>query len=172
MPSLFVCVARRHGQCCILIHLLWADSNQVCFLQFFDVFFASKNPLFTLCVIKHVSLSWATAFIRANDLLRWKASYFIWKNRLPSLTIWPGLFYSSEHYENTPIQIYWKFHHQNLKVFSDKNSDILHISAQNIACWYSLEPPRRGGSNEYHNLCVWAEIIKIMYTHVNPSFSM
>ena len=33
--------------------------------------------------------------------------------------------------------------------FSDKNSDIFHISAQNIDCWYSLEPPRRGGSNEY-----------------------
>ena len=26
------------------------------------------------------------------------------------------------------------------------------ISAQNIDCWYSLEPPHRGGSNEYHNL--------------------
>ena len=34
--------------------------------------------------------------------------------------------------------------------FSDKkNSDIFHISAQNIDCGYSLEPPRRGGSNEY-----------------------
>ena len=21
------------------------------------------------------------------------------------------------HYENTPIQIYWKFHHQKLKIF-------------------------------------------------------
>ena len=28
------------------------------------------------------------------------------------------------------------------------NSDIFHISAQNIDCGYSLEPPRRGGSNE------------------------
>ena len=27
------------------------------------------------------------------------------------------------------------------------------ISAQNIDCGYSLEPPRRGGSNEYRNLC-------------------
>ena len=27
------------------------------------------------------------------------------------------------------------------------------ISAQNIDCGYSLEPPHRGGSNEYHNLC-------------------
>ena len=33
--------------------------------------------------------------------------------------------------------------------FHIKNSDILHISAQNIGCGYSLEPPRRGGSNEY-----------------------
>ena len=30
-----------------------------------------------------------------------------------------------------------------------KNSDILLISAQTIDCGYSLEPPRRGGSNEY-----------------------
>ena len=27
------------------------------------------------------------------------------------------------------------------------------ISAKYIECWYSLEPPRRGGSNEYKNLC-------------------
>ena len=45
-----------------------------------------------------------------------------------------------------PIQIYW-FHNQ--KLFSDENSDIFHISAQNIDCGHSLEPPRRGGSNEY-----------------------
>ena len=33
--------------------------------------------------------------------------------------------------------------------FSDKNSDIFHSFAQNIDCGNSLEPPRRGGSNEY-----------------------
>ena len=33
--------------------------------------------------------------------------------------------------------------------FSDKNSDIFHISSQNIDCGYLLEPPQRGGSNEY-----------------------
>ena len=33
--------------------------------------------------------------------------------------------------------------------FSDKNSDIFHISAQNIDYGYSLEPPNRGGSNGY-----------------------
>ena len=33
--------------------------------------------------------------------------------------------------------------------FKLKNSDIFHISVQNIDYRYSLEPPRRGGSNEY-----------------------
>ena len=55
--------------------------------------------------------------------------------------------------------------------FQIKNSDIFHISDQNIDCEYSLEPPRWGGSNEYHNLCFWAEIRKLMYTPVNPSFT-
>ena len=36
-----------------------------------------------------------------------------------------------------------------MTIFQIKNSDIFHISAQNIDCGYSLEPPRRGGSNEY-----------------------
>ena len=54
--------------------------------------------------------------------------------------------------------------------FSDKKSDIFHISDQNIDCGYSLEPPHRGGSNEYHNLFFCEKLWKIMYTPVNPSF--
>ena len=75
------------------------------------------------------------------------------------------------HYENTLIQIYWKFYYQKWK-FSDKNSDIFRNSAQNIDCGYSLEPPRRGGSNEYPQSMFWAEVRKIMYTPVNPSFTV
>ena len=48
-----------------------------------------------------------------------------------------------------PILIYCKFHLQKAENFQMKNCDIFHISAQNIDCNYSLEPPRRGGSNEY-----------------------
>ena len=33
--------------------------------------------------------------------------------------------------------------------FSDINSDIFHISVQNMDCGYSLEPHRQGGSSEY-----------------------
>ena len=35
------------------------------------------------------------------------------------------------------------------------------ISAQNIYCGYSLEPPRRGGSNEYHDICIKYEKYEI-----------
>ena len=38
---------------------------------------------------------------------------------------------------------------QNRKIFQIKKSDIFHIPGQNIDCGYSLEPPLRGGSNEY-----------------------
>ena len=41
------------------------------------------------------------------------------------------------------------FSSKKLKIFRYKNCDIFHISARNIDCGYSLEPPRRGGSNEY-----------------------
>ena len=43
------------------------------------------------------------------------------------------------------------------------------ISAQNIDCGYSLEPPRRGGSNEYPQSMFWAEIrknIRIFYLKI------
>ena len=38
---------------------------------------------------------------------------------------------------------------------------IFPISAQKHSLWYSLEPPRRGGSNEYPQSMFWAEIGKI-----------
>ena len=57
--------------------------------------------------------------------------------------------FDSMHYENMPIQIYWKVDHRKIGNFQTKNSNIPHISVQNIDCGYSLEPPRRGGSNEY-----------------------
>ena len=59
------------------------------------------------------------------------------------------LIFFSTYYENTPIQINWNFHHQKTESFHIKNSDIFHISAHIIDCRNSLEPPRRGGSNEY-----------------------
>ena len=55
--------------------------------------------------------------------------------------------------------------------FQIKNSDIFHIFAQNIDCGYSLEPPRRGGSNEYPQ-SMFLSRNKKMYTPVNPNFTI
>ena len=77
------------------------------------------------------------------------------------------------HYENTPIQIYWKFHHQKNWKFSDKkHSDIFHISAQNIDCSTRENRLDEAVLTSTHNLCFWAERRKIMYTPVNPNFTV
>ena len=56
---------------------------------------------------------------------------------------------SFRHYENTPIQKIRKISPQKSVNFQKKIRIFVYISAQNIDCEYSLEPPRRGGSNEY-----------------------
>ena len=69
-----------------------------------------------------------------------------------------------------PIHIYWKFSHQKNENFQIKNLIFFHISALNIDCGYSLEPPRRGRSNEYPQSMFGAEIRNIMYTPVTPFY--
>ena len=46
------------------------------------------------------------------------------------------------------------------------------IFAQNIDCGYSLEPPRRGGSNEYPQSMFWSKNKKNRYTPAYSSFAM
>ena len=45
------------------------------------------------------------------------------------------------------------------------------ISAQNIDCGYSLEPPQQGRSNEYLQSMFWAEVWKISEFFYLKSFS-
>ena len=49
--------------------------------------------------------------------------------------------------------------------------DIFLIFAQNIDCGYMLEPPRRGGSNEYPQSMFWSKNKKNRYTPAYPSFA-
>ena len=83
--------------------------------------------------LSEVPCSWAASAAYPQHAL-WRNKD---KNDTPLLSIITEtcLFRYTENFKN------WKF--------SDKNSDIFHISAHNIDCGYSLEPPRRGGSNEY-----------------------
>ena len=62
------------------------------------------------------------------------------------------------------------FTSRKLKKKSDKISDIFNISAQNIDCGYSLEPPQRGSSNEYPQSMFWAEIRKNNVYPCKPQF--
>ena len=97
------------------------------------------------------------------------------------------LTYAPNHYENMPIQIYWNFtifrNHtfgylcakpstKKWKFSDKKKSDIFQVSSQNIDCGYSLEPPQWGGSSEYPQYMFLAEIRKVKYTPVNPSFTI
>ena len=78
--------------------------------------------------------------------------------------------------ENTSIQIYSnisKILQPKKEKFPIKKSDIFPISSQNLDCGYSLEPPRRGGSNVYpQSVFILAKSEKIMCTPVNPSFTI
>ena len=47
--------------------------------------------------------------------------------------------------------------------FRQKNLDIFLIFAQNIDCGYTLEPPHRGGSNEYPQSMFWSKNKKNRY---------
>ena len=67
--------------------------------------------------------------------------------------------------------IYRNFLALKIENFQLKNFDIFLIFAQIIDCGYTLEPPRRGGSNEYpltstHNLYFGAKIGIPLHTPV------
>ena len=55
--------------------------------------------------------------------------------------------------------------------FTTKSSGIFQVSAQNIDCGYSLEPPQQGSSNDYSQY-FFSQNKKNMYTPVNSSFTI
>ena len=69
------------------------------------------------------------------------------------------------HYENMPMQYKEIFKVVKNENFPLKNFDIFLIFAQNIDCGYSLEPPRRGGSNVYPQSMFWSKNKKNRYMH-------
>ena len=55
-----------------------------------------------------------------------------------------------------------------MKIFSKKSFAIFLIFAQNTDCGYTLELPRRGGSNEYPQSMFWSKNKKNRYTPHTP----
>ena len=54
--------------------------------------------------------------------------------------------------------------------FQIRNSDTFHILLKNTDCGYSLEPPRRGGSNEYPQSMFLSRNKKINVYPCKPQF--
>ena len=68
--------------------------------------------------------------------------------------------------------IYKDFLALKIENFQLKNFVIFLIFAQNIDCGYTLEPPRRGGSNEYPQSMFWSKNKKNRHTPAYPSFAI
>ena len=96
---------------------------------------------------------------------------------IPSCNLYSGIPCRSVKKATTPLR---KHAYSNIlkilppktKSFQIKNSDIFHISAQIIDCVFSLEPPQRGGSNEYLQSMFLSRNKKNNVYPANPSFTI
>ena len=79
---------------------------------------------------------------------------------------------SKYHNKNLSMQYTGFFSASKIENFIGKKFDIFLIFAQNIDCGYTLEPPRRGGSNEYPQSMFWSKNKKNRYTPAYPSFAI
>ena len=76
------------------------------------------------------------------------------------------------HYESMPMRYTEIFKAVKNENFQWKFLDIFLIFAQNKDCGYTLEPPRRGGSNEYPQSMFWSKTKKNRHTPAYPSFAI
>ena len=120
------------------------------------------------CYLKIPGLSPRNICRRSYTVVKKQEAVRMWNTKLRLYRLSSYIY----HYENTPIQIYWKFYHQKNENFQIQNLIFFLFLLKNTDCVYSLEPPRRGGSNEYPQSMFWAEIRKIIYTPVNPTFTI
>ena len=74
------------------------------------------------------------------------------------------------HYANTPMQYTAIFQRCKNVHFQMKIFDIFLTFAQNIDCGYTLEPPNRGGSNEYPQSMFWSKNKKKVYPCKPPFY--
>ena len=79
-----------------------------------------------------------------------KVMWLSWDSNLLPLDLQSGALSFRKHAHSNILKILPP-KNENFQI--KKNLTFFIFSAQNIDCEYSLEPPRRGGSNKYHNLC-------------------
>ena len=122
----------------------------LCFIEILVFNVNSEDPdqhliwVCTVCQLTILDLAWSSAYLkpRTQKVIFLLISYSITKTCL---------------YNFDPL----KPHFYKVKLGFTGVYIIFLISTQNIDCGYSLEPPRRGGSNEYPQSMFCAEIWKI-----------
>ena len=105
-------------------------------------------------------------FIISVESLVYLIKYYIYLLNFPALKL--NLFALRKHAH----MIYSNFFMSKIDNFQRKIFDIFLIFAQNIDCGYTLEPPRRGGSNEYPQSMFWSKNKKNRYTPAYPCFTI
>ena len=88
---------------------------------------------------------------------RLQNQWLLWNSDEQRQLILPFDFHENKLYNIDPL----KPHFYIVKLGFTGVCIIFLISAQKHRLWYSLEPPRRGGSNEYPQYMFWAKIWKI-----------
>ena len=130
-----------------------------------------RNHLASFHQISHWSFCWNVI----DSLFRWSCSIdcqahiFFFKTKNCSNDISLVAMIGLEKYYITSACLQWLCHSGEQTV---ARGPLVYISAQNIDCGYSLEPPCQVVLTSTRNLSFWAEIRKIMYTPVNPSFTI
>ena len=75
-------------------------------------------------------------------------------------------------YENTPIQIYWKFYNHKRKISRQKFLIFFLYSCSKHRLWVLVRTASWGGSNGYPQFMLFCFFRKIMYTPVKASFTI
>ena len=142
-------------------HLLeshhWGDSN-----KYPKHIFCARSTKHIFCATVKQSLScislWPLRILYNSKLILMATSFG--KNAVVVIVMKTRL------YNFDPL----KHHFYTVKLGFTGVYIIFLISAQNIDCGYSLEPPRRGGSNEYQQSMFWAEIWKNIRVFLSENF--
>ena len=115
----------------------------------YQIFFLSENfPFIWIGFFFVMSVS-LTCFLLANDLSFVFWMWYAWPADATGLGFCSTRLVPSRIRNSHILTNIFTILPPNTENFQIKNSDIFHISAQNIDCGYSLEPSRRGDSNEY-----------------------
>ena len=129
-------------------HFMKIVSTETVFMEW-QILFSMKNKI-SVGRLLRILPSWSTCKFSRRQI---EDNFLFFSQKTGSHISW-----KVSHLETTFIKCpLWKHVYSNIQNilppktenFQIKNSDIFHTSAQDIGCGYSLEPPRRGGSNEY-----------------------